>query len=178
MERKTYLSIVATAFVLAGCTHFGHTPEQRHKNIYTPGHKQGVMSEPAAILQPFQFTGRAWFDTDRAVLRPGGKQELDRLVVQLMKAKTRGLVSEKNKVVILGHTDSRASRSYNQRLSERRAIAVAKYLKSRGIPSTAMLAVGKGEMQPVASNRTGSGRQQNRRVEIHIEGDAIRVVSD
>lgn len=136
------------------------------------------LQEPALVAKPFKYSGRTWFDTDKATLRPAGKKELDALSGQLLAATNSGVISIKNKLVVIGHTDSRASYAYNQRLSERRAASVAKYLQSKGIPATSMLAFGKGKTQPVASNRTRAGMQKNRRVEIHIQGPAINVVYD
>ncbi len=134
--------------------------------------------EPALVVKPFKYSAKTWFDTNKAVLRPAGKQELLALSTHLSKAKQQGLISQKNKLLVIGHTDSRASMAYNQKLSERRAASVAKFLMSKGVPATSMVAIGKGETQPVASNRTSAGMQQNRRVEIHIEGPAINVVYD
>lgn len=187
MERKIYWSIViAATLTLVGCANTINSCQVQGTQYYEgrscAQHFQAdltkVLSEPSLIATPFQYTGRTWFDTDKSVLRPQGKRELDALAASLQQAKAKNLINSNNKVVIIGHTDSRASRSYNQRLSERRATSVASYLSSKGIPSTSMLAIGKGEMQPVASNRTRSGMQKNRRVEIHIDGDAIHVVYD
>jgi len=72
-----------------------------------------------------------------------------------------------------GHTDSVGSDEYNQQLSERRADAVRSYLVQQGIPESAIVARGLGKSSPVASNDTAEGRQQNRRVEMVISGDAI-----
>ncbi|EJG0649754.1 OmpA family protein [Vibrio parahaemolyticus] len=69
-------------------------------------------------------------------------------------------------VRIVGHTDSAGSDSYNQRLSEQRAEAVADYLKRMGIAESRLKVEGKGESQPVASNDTAEGRAQNRRVQV------------
>jgi outer membrane protein OmpA-like peptidoglycan-associated protein len=67
---------------------------------------------------------------------------------------------------IVGHTDSVGSEKLNQKLSEKRANAVKKYLESK--LSNKFTATGKGEAEPIASNRTRSGRAQNRRVEITL----------
>ena len=68
---------------------------------------------------------------------------------------------------IEGHTDSRGSDAYNQKLSQRRAQSVIRYLAaSFGIEEDRLLAVGKGEGEPLADNGTDSGRQKNRRVQI------------
>lgn len=71
---------------------------------------------------------------------------------------------------ITGHTDSVGSDAYNQKLSERRANAVANYLIDAGVPSSIIVGVqGLGESQPVADNKTREGRAENRRVEILIK---------
>ena len=67
-----------------------------------------------------------------------------------------------------GHTDSVGSFTFNQSLSERRALSVARYVGSRGIDSRRFLIRGFGESQPIASNGSASGRAANRRVEISI----------
>ncbi len=134
--------------------------------------------EPALVIKPFKYSGRTWFDTDKAILRPSGQKELTTLSIYLRKAMQKGLITQKNKLVVVGHTDSRASMRYNQKLSERRAASVARFLITKGIPATSITASGKGETQPVATNRTRAGMQKNRRVEIHIQGPAINVVYD
>ncbi len=75
-------------------------------------------------------------------------------------------------IVVAGHADSTGSASYNQRLSERRADSVSGYLENLGVRSSRIDAVGYGESQPRASNNTASGRQLNRRVEIHVRANA------
>ncbi|WP_028779999.1 OmpA family protein [Shewanella sp. 38A_GOM-205m] len=72
------------------------------------------------------------------------------------------------KVNIVGHTDSSGSDSYNQKLSLRRAQAVASQLHSLGVQESQISVSGKGELMPVASNATPQGRAQNRRVEVII----------
>jgi outer membrane protein OmpA-like peptidoglycan-associated protein len=76
-------------------------------------------------------------------------------------------------LAIEGHTDSVGSESYNQDLSEKRADSVRDYLAKQNIPMASMTAQGFGKMQPVASNDTAEGRQQNRRVELVVSGDVI-----
>jgi outer membrane protein OmpA-like peptidoglycan-associated protein len=76
-------------------------------------------------------------------------------------------------VSIEGHTDSVGSDEYNQDLSERRAQSVRDYFVRGGIPASAVDARGFGKAEPVASNETSEGRQQNRRVELVLSGDAI-----
>lgn len=69
---------------------------------------------------------------------------------------------------IYGHTDSKGSDEYNQKLSERRANSVKAYLAGKGIASSRLFALGEGESMPVATNDTDAGRAQNRRVEFAI----------
>jgi outer membrane protein OmpA-like peptidoglycan-associated protein len=71
-------------------------------------------------------------------------------------------------ILIVGHTDNVGSDQYNFELSLRRANAVADYLIMRGVDSSRMGTEGHGEMEPIASNNTPSGRAQNRRVEIFV----------
>ena len=75
---------------------------------------------------------------------------------------------DKTVIEVAGHTDSTGSAEYNQQLSERRADAVAAYLKTRQVRADRIITVGMGETRPVASNDTAEGRQQNRRVELTL----------
>lgn len=68
---------------------------------------------------------------------------------------------------IQGHTDSKGTAAYNQKLSERRAKAVADYLAAHGINEGRVTVVGYGETMPVADNKTEEGRAHNRRVVLH-----------
>ena len=81
-------------------------------------------------------------------------------------------------VAIEGHTDSVGGDEYNQELSERRAQSVRDYFVQQGIPANAIEARGFGKSEPIASNDTPEGRQQNRRVELVLSGDAIGGVGD
>ncbi|QHQ36956.1 OmpA family protein [Algicella marina] len=73
-----------------------------------------------------------------------------------------------NTVQVIGHTDNTGTASFNQGLSERRASAVASLLRQGGVPGGRIVAFGRGETQPLASNGNAEGRAQNRRVEIII----------
>lgn len=74
-------------------------------------------------------------------------------------------------ISVQGYTDSTGSASYNERLSERRAASVSNYLDDLGIRSSRIRSIGYGETHPRASNATASGRQLNRRVEIHVHAN-------
>ena len=79
-----------------------------------------------------------------------------------------GKLTGKENLEIVGHTDSKGSKAYNQKLSERRAKAVADFLRTFGVKNN-MSVSGMGETQPVADNATDAGRAQNRRVEIRTK---------
>lgn len=71
-------------------------------------------------------------------------------------------------IQIDGHTDATGTADYNQWLSEKRAVSVKTYLQSLGVSGSRMQTRGHGQVQPVATNQTKEGRQQNRRVEITV----------
>lgn len=109
------------------------------------------------------YAADAFFDFDKSVLKPAGKAKLDDLV-----AKVKGINLEV--IIAVGHTDSIGTDAYNQKLSVRRAESVKAYLISKGIEKNRIYTEGKGEKQPVASNKTKEGRAKNRRVEIEVVG--------
>ncbi len=106
------------------------------------------------------------FDTGKHTLRPLAREKL---------AKVAGIVSGHPglKLDVEGHTDSVGSDEYNQRLSEERGVAVRDYLTAQGMAANSVTTKGLGKTQPVASNDTTEGRQQNRRVELVISGEVI-----
>ena len=101
------------------------------------------------------------FGLDSAVVRPAAQTNLRNLAANLDKYPDTDLL-------IVGHTDSTGTESYNLALSKRRAMAVSDYLAAQGVARTRLRMDGRGELEPVASNATEDGRQQNRRVEVAI----------
>ncbi len=120
---------------------------------------------PAAApsAEKVTFEADAFFDFDKSVLKPAGKAKLSDLV-----SKLQGTDIEV--VVATGHTDSIGTDAYNIKLSLRRANAVKAFLVSKGVPADRIFVEGKGESQPVASNKTREGRAKNRRVEVEVVG--------
>lgn len=118
---------------------------------------------PAPTSEKVTFAADAFFDFDKAVLKPEGKSKLDDLT-----GKLKDITLEV--IIAVGHTDSIGTDQYNQRLSVRRAEAVKSYLVSKGVEANRIYTEGKGEKQPVADNKTRDGRAKNRRVEIEVVG--------
>lgn len=110
------------------------------------------------------------FDTGSYVLQPGAREKLAKISGILLAHP--GLTLQ-----IEGYTDSVGSDEFNQTLSEQRAGSVRDFLADQGVPASSITAMGMGKMQPVASNDTPEGRQQNRRVEIVVNGDSIGTAS-
>ncbi len=106
------------------------------------------------------------FDTGKSTLRPAAREKL---------AKVAGIVSGHPglRLDVEGHTDSVGGDDYNQELSERRGQSVQAYLTGQGMAGSSVSSKGFGKTQPVASNDTAAGRQQNRRVELVISGEVI-----
>ena len=106
------------------------------------------------------------FDTAKFSLRPAAREKL---------ARVAGILSGHPglRMQVEGHTDSVGGDDYNQQLSENRATSVRDYLTGTGIPNTSVTSRGFGKTQPVASNDSASGRQQNRRVELVVSGEII-----
>jgi len=133
-----------------------------------------AMAIPGATVQRVgegivvTFDSGILFDFDRAELRPAAMENLRNLAESLQK-------HDKTQVLLIGHTDGIGSADYNQALSERRAHAARNYLISLGVSPLRIEAVGRGMMEPIASNDTEAGRQENRRVEVAIfAGEEMR----
>jgi outer membrane protein OmpA-like peptidoglycan-associated protein len=109
------------------------------------------------------------FDTAKFSLRPLAREKL---------AKVAGIVSGHPglRLDVEGHTDSVGGDEYNQRLSEQRGTSVRDYLIQQGMAGSSVTTKGFGKGEPVASNDTAQGRQQNRRVELVISGEIIGTV--
>lgn len=107
------------------------------------------------------FKSGILFDVDRSELRPEAKTELTDLA---------GILKKYDDTIILieGHTDSTGPEEYNMQLSKRRAESVSHFLASQAVSPGRFSVIGYGEVQPVATNETTDGRQQNRRVELAI----------
>lgn len=118
---------------------------------------------PIEIVKPVSIPLRVLFDTNKAVVKPAYQGEIGKVVSFMNQFPN-------STAVIEGHTDSRGSASYNQKLSQRRADSVKRAISAQGINPARLKAMGYGEAKPVASNATAEGRQQNRRVVAVVSG--------
>lgn len=114
-------------------------------------------------------TDRGWvirfknisFDSERASLTSRAEQPVNELTDFLLQFPERNIIIE-------GHTDNTGSESFNQKLSQQRADVIRDALIARGISDSRIMSIGFGEAYPVASNKTETGRRENRRVEVFI----------
>jgi flagellar motor protein MotB len=140
-----------------------------------PFHSENLTIPPSVLLQEIYMDIRLskvevgakiileniFFDFNKATIRPESESELERLTKLLNDVPTL-------KIEISGHTDNVGSALYNQKLSEERAKAVVDYLIAKGIDPSRLTYAGYGFEQPVATNDTEEGRQENRRTEFKV----------
>jgi outer membrane protein OmpA-like peptidoglycan-associated protein len=109
------------------------------------------------LVMPSDIT----FDVDRAEVKP----EFRGVIANLAEA----LASQPSTTIdIIGHADANGGDAYNQSLSERRAQSVAFWLRNQGVQPPRLVAFGRGELEPIATNATETGRARNRRVELKV----------
>ena len=108
------------------------------------------------------FDSGVLFGFDSSALRDEARANLGEL------ARVLSAEIDDYQLLVAGHTDASGSEAYNQSLSERRAEQAAAFLSESGLPSGQVQTVGRGEMEPVASNETDAGQARNRRVEFAI----------
>jgi outer membrane protein OmpA-like peptidoglycan-associated protein len=101
------------------------------------------------------------FDVDSSAIYPQIRADLNVLAGNLLRYPN-------STVFVTGHTDNTGTAAHNQQLSERRAQSVARVLMDGGVAPSRIIATGRGEDQPIASNLTPEGRALNRRVDITI----------
>ncbi len=137
-------------------------------NFDIPDTAKYIAVEKNVALQPLDIGSRIvlrniFFDFNKATLRDESTAELDRLINLLTTYSSL-------KIEISGFTDNKGSAEYNQHLSEARSKSVVDYLIAHGIPSARLTYKGYGKDNPIATNETDEGRQQNRRTEFKITG--------
>jgi outer membrane protein OmpA-like peptidoglycan-associated protein len=130
--------------------------EQLNRILQTRDSARGLIVSMSDVL----------FDTGKYSLKPGAREKLAKVAGILLAYP--GLTIE-----VGGYTDNVGSDGMNQTLSDHRAGSVRDYLVQQGVESNSVSARGFGNTLPVASNNNSAGRQQNRRVELLVSGDAI-----
>ena len=131
---------------------------------------------PAPAVQKITLASKALFDFDKSVLKPEGQAVLDREIVSRIKE-----VQKLELVLVTGHTDRLGSQAYNQKLSERRAAAVAAFLASKGVAKDKIETLGMGKTQPVPGVKCEQKNrkeliaclQPHRRVEVEVKGEIV-----
>lgn len=141
-----------------------------------PAAPAAPVAPPAPSVQKITLASKALFDFDKAILKPEGQAVLDREIVSRIKE-----VQKLELVLVTGHTDRLGSQQYNQKLSERRAAAVASYLAAKGVAKDKIETLGMGKTQPVPGvvcNQTNRKAliaclQPHRRVEVEVKGEIV-----
>ncbi len=128
--------------------------EQRNNEIELERLKNNVLK--------VNLNSEVSFDFNKADIKPGFYGTLNKLASVVAKY-------DNTVIHIVGHTDSSGSDSYNQQLSERRALSVKDYLAANGVSVSRIRTEGRGESEPRATNATPEGRAMNRRVEIYLK---------
>jgi OOP family OmpA-OmpF porin len=138
-------------------------PPPAPKPVEPPKPVEAPKPAPQPVKVAVTIQAEALFDFDKSILKPDGKKSIDEAIAKMKKV-------DVEMVIATGHTDSIGTDAYNQKLSERRATTVKEYMVSQGIPAAKITTLGKGETQPVATNKTAEGRAKNRRVDIEFKG--------
>lgn len=159
-------AIIGAAVGGAAGAIIGHQMDQKAKEIQAKVPGAIVTREGEGLV--VTFASGLLFDFDSDKLRAESRRNLDSL------AKSLAGFGDSN-LLLVGHTDSVGTASYNLDLSQRRAGAVADYLIARGVPAARLATSGRGENDPIAANDTDADRQLNRRVEVVVTaGQAMK----
>ena len=137
----------------------GHQMDQQAQELAyaIPGATVQRVGEGIAVT----FPDGTLFPYDSDQLLPGARDNMRQFAASLVKYPN-------TRTLIVGHTDSRGTSAYNADLSERRAQSTASFLAAEGIDRSRLSTTGRGETEPISTNDTEAGRQQNRRVEVAI----------
>ena len=160
MERKKRALVGAGLGAIAGAG-AGAYMDRQQARLGAELDRTGVSVTRIGDNITLNMPGNVTFATDSADLNAGFFEVLNSVATVLNEFK-------QTVIEVAGHTDSTGSDTYNQELSERRASAVAAYLRTRNVLPDRITTVGVGESRPVATNDTEAGRQLNRRVELTL----------
>lgn len=155
---RTGLLLALAALILGGCQ------MSKDKSPWTRAQRAVFVEEGFAETDrgwEFSINDRLLFATDESTVLPEQAGSIRRISGRLLGVGIRHATVE-------GHADGSGGAEHNQRLSERRAAAVAEVLVASGFAQSAVTATGLGDRFPVESNATVEGRRENRRVVILI----------
>lgn len=160
MERKKRALVGAGLGALAGAA-VGSYMDRQEARLRMELARTGVSVTRDGDNITLNMPGNVTFETDSAALNADFFAVLDSVAKVLDEF-------DQTVIEVAGYTDSTGTEAYNQRLSERRASAVARYLTSRSVLPDRIIELGMGETHPIATNETAAGRQANRRVELTL----------
>ncbi|MCX5752707.1 MAG: OmpA family protein [Candidatus Krumholzibacteria bacterium] len=152
-------AIIGAAVGGAAGAYIGHYMDKQAEEIQAD--LEGAKVERVGEGIKITFDSGILFDVNKAALRSVAKTNLDKLAAILNKYPDTNILIE-------GHTDATGTDELNLELSRNRAGSVSNYLAGLGVDPSRFTAMGYGESQPIATNDTEEGRQQNRRVELAI----------
>ncbi len=155
-------AILGAAVGGAAGAYIGHYMDKQAEEIRRD--LQGAQVERIGEGIKITFPSGLLFDVDKSDLRPVSRANLERLAVTLNKYADTNILIE-------GHTDSTGTPSHNLALSRERSESVAFFLAEQQVAAARMVTHGYGESEPVATNDTAQGRQENRRVDVAIMAD-------
>ncbi|HDP89862.1 MAG TPA: glycine zipper 2TM domain-containing protein [Thioalkalivibrio sp.] len=159
-DRNKRTLIAAGVGALAGGAVGAYMDRQEHELLQQmEGTGVSVIRDGDNII--LNMPSNVTFDFDRSEVKPTFHETLRSVALVLKKY-------DKTLIEIAGHTDSVGSESYNQALSERRALSVARFLEGQNITPSRIDPIGFGELRPIATNATEEGRALNRRVELTL----------
>ena len=160
VERRQRALIGAGVGALAGGA-IGNYMDRQEAELRAQLEQSGVSVTRIGDQITLNMPGNVTFASDSSNISPAFYEVLGSVALVLSKY-------ESTVIEVAGHTDSDGSVEYNQALSERRAASVAAYLRAQGIMDQRMIALGQGELRPIADNGTAAGKQANRRVELTL----------
>jgi len=152
-------AIIGAAVGGAAGAIIGHQMDKQAQELAydLPGATVSRVGEGIAVT----FPDGVLFAYDSDQLQPAARDNMRRFAASLQKYPN-------TRTLIVGHTDSDGSSAYNLDLSDRRALSAASFIAAEGVDRARITTAGRGEAEPIATNGTDAGRQQNRRVEVAI----------
>jgi outer membrane protein OmpA-like peptidoglycan-associated protein len=151
--------LLTVSVLMAGCAQ----KETREEAETRATQVEVIRGEGTGIKTDIAIFGASMFKFDSAELNDEGKA-----AIEAYRKKLGPELTDAFMVVIVGHTDNTGDEDYNMELSYRRAVSVSDYLIATGADANKIRTIGRGAEEPIASNETREGREQNRRVDVAV----------